>query len=159
MKFVSDIGISAEHPSVFWMFSSIDGNFEDFCVMSWRFLFLTDAISESDVSLTVIVRSSLRNMDVSYLVNWVDCIADGPAVSGCVGGAAIGTGGPERNICVKSGLFTNASSSLGLRFGICILKPRATLLEADMQERPEEITLMSSVSLCCVSSFFCPNFS
>ena len=113
MKLVSDIGISAEHPSVFWMFSTIDGDFEEFfCFLSWRLLLLTDDASESDVSLAVIVRFSIRNIGVSCLVDRVYCSADSPAVSGWVGGAEIGVGGLKCSICVKSGQFTNASLCL-----------------------------------------------
>ena len=139
MQIVSEICISADYPSVLWIFSTMDGEFENFfCFLSWRLLFLTDEVSESDVLLTVMVRLSLRNMGVSCLDDGFDCIADGPAVSDWVGGAAIGTCGPKCSICVKSGLFAKASSCLGLRFGIGTFKAWATLLEMDIQERPEK---------------------
>ena len=99
-------------------------------------LLLTDEVSESDASLIVMVRLSLRNIRVCCLVDGVDCVADGPTVSGRLGDAAIGTSGLKCNICVKCGLFANASSCLGLSFRIRTLRARATLLEVDMQERP-----------------------
>ena len=119
------------------MFSTSDGDFEDFfCFLSWRLLLLTDDVSESDISLRVrlslrkIVRLSLRKMGVSFLVNGVDCVADGPAISSWVGGAAIGTGGLKWCICVRSGLFTKASSCLGLRLGNHILRARQRYLKS-----------------------------
>ena len=73
MKFVLEIGISAEHPSVFSIFSKLDDDIGDFlCFWSWLLLLLTDDESDSDVSLTVIVRFSLRNKGVNYLVDGVN---------------------------------------------------------------------------------------
>ena len=61
----------------------MDDKFGDFFYfLSWRLLHLTDDESDSDVSLTVIVRFSLRNMGVNCLVDGVNCDADGPAISG-----------------------------------------------------------------------------
>ena len=51
----------------------------------------------------------------------------------------------------------NASPCLGLRFGIGIFKTRAALLEVDIQERPEEITLTSSVCFRLRFNFLLPN--
>ena len=146
MKLVSETGRSLENPSVFWMFSTTDleaGAF--FCFISWLLILLTDDVSDSEVSFTSIIRFSLRKMGVSCLANKVDCHTDGPAVSGWVGGAAIGTGGLKCCIWVKSGLYLNTSSCFGFCFGIRFLKTRATLLEVEIHERPEEITLTWSV--------------
>ena len=74
----------------------------------------------------------------------VVCVIDGPAIAGCVGGAAIGTGGLKCRVCFRSGQFWIASSCLGLRSCVLIFKARATLLEVEMQDRPEDTKLMSS---------------
>ena len=59
----------------------MDEDFGDFFgFLSWRLLLLTDDESDSDVSRTVIVRFSLRNMGVDCLVDGVNCVADGPAI-------------------------------------------------------------------------------
>ena len=90
------------------------------------------------------MRFSFRKRGVICRADGVDCDADGLATSGCVGGATIGTGGLKCSICVRSGRFGNASSCLGLRFGIRIFNAPATLPEVEMQERPEETILTSS---------------
>ena len=71
----------------------------------------------------------------------VGCDADGPARAGCVVGAAIGTRGLKCSICVTSVRFWNASSCLGLRFGILIFNARSTLPEVEIQDRPEKTML------------------
>ena len=108
-------------------------------------LLLIEDVSKSEVSLTAIVRFSLRKVGVNCLADGIDCGADGPVVSVWIGGAEIGTGGLKCSICVKPGLFMKASSCLGLRFGILTVKARATLLEMERQESQEARTLTSSV--------------
>ena len=75
-----------------------------------------------------------------------------------VGGVAIGTGGLKCSNGVKSGLLMNASSCFGFHFGICIFNARATLLEVEIHERPEEITLTSSVCFRLRFIFLLPKF-
>ena len=157
MKVITEIGSSVEYPSVFWIFSTTDCDFNVFfCFLWWRLLLLIEYVSESEVLLNAIVRFSLRKIGVIYLADGVDCSADGLVVSGWVGGAAIGTSRLKCSICVKSGLFMNASSCRGLRFGICIFNARATLLELEIQERPEEITLTLSVCFRLRFTFLLP---
>ena len=128
------------------MFSTTDCEVDVFfCFSSWRLLLLTDDVSDSEVSLTSMVRFALRRMGVGVLIDVVDFDADGPALSVWLGGGAIETGGLKCSIWVKPCLFTNALSGFVVRFGICIFNARATMLELEIHERPEEITLTSSV--------------
>ena len=128
-----------------------------FLLFSKRFLLLIDNVSESDVSLNVIFRFSLRKMGVSCL-GVIDCVANGPAWIGCVGGAASVIGGLKWRICVKSGLLTKALSCFGLHLGMRFLSARATLLEVDIHDRPDEMTLTLPAVVCFAWSFCYPSF-
>ena len=114
-------------------------------------------MSESDVSLNEIFRFSLRRIGVSCF-DGATCGADGPVVIGWVGGAASGTGGLKWRTRVKSDQLIKASLCFGLRLGIRILSARATLLEVDIQDLPDEMTLTSSD--CCLFRliFLLPRF-
>ena len=113
MKVVSEIGSSVEYPSVFWILCTVDCGWEFFfCFLSWRLIPMTKEVSESDMLLTFftflqrrILRFSFRKIGDNCRAEGVDCDADVPATLGCVGGAAIGSGGLKCNICVKSGRF------------------------------------------------------
>ena len=153
---VLESGISVEYPSVFRIFSTNDC--DDFFCLRVLLLFLTDDVSESDVSLIVSCRLLvLRKIGVGICVVVV-CTADGPASFGLGGRGAIATDGLKFNICVWSGLLMKASSCFGFRFGILIFRKRATLLAEEIKDLPEDTTLTSSACFLFLLIFLSPVF-
>ena len=66
MNVESEIGSSVEYPSVFWIFCKMDwGSKLFFCLLRWRLLLLTEEVSESDLSITGIIRFSFRKIGVT----------------------------------------------------------------------------------------------
>ena len=137
-------------------FSTIVCDFWDF-FFTVLLLFLIEDVSESDVSLTVILRFQVfRKMGVGcFCTDDASCAPDGPAVSD---NATCGAIGLKFNICVRSGRFWNASSYFGFLFGTLIFNDLAILLAVDMKDRPEETTLTSSVCFLLRFIFFSPVF-
>ena len=115
-------------------------------------------MSESDVSLRVsCLLLDFGRISVGTFVEAVRA-ADGPAAFGVGGGGATGAGGLKCNTWVRSGRFRKASSCFGFHFGILILRDRAILLADDIQDLPEDITLMSLACFLFLLIFLSPVF-
>ena len=85
-------------------------------------LFLTEDVSESDVSLIVTCRLLVfRKIGVGICGEAI-CTAEGAASFGLGGGGAIWAGGLKCNIWVGSGLLVKASSSLDCATGFSFLE-------------------------------------
>ena len=122
-----------------------------------RSLFRIEEVSESDVSLIVSWRFEVfRKMGVGLgCTDEAICAPDGPAVFDVANCGAIGL---NLNICVRSGLFRNASSCFGFLLGILIFNDLAILLAVEIHDRPDETTLTSSVCLLLRLIFLSPVF-
>ena len=156
IKSVLDSGISVEYPSVFLIFSTNDC--DDLFCLRVLLLFLTEDISESDISLIVSCRLLVFRKIGVDICGVVFCTADGPASFGLGVGGAIGADGLKGYIWVRSGLLMKASSCLGLRVAILIFRERATLLAEEIQDLPEDTTLMSSTCFLFLLIFLSPVF-
>ena len=122
-----------------------------------RLLFRIEEVSESDVSLIVSWRFEVfRKMSVGFVcTDEAICAPDGPAVFDVANFGAIGL---NLSICVKSGLFRNASSCFGFLLGILIFNDLAILLAVEIHDRPDETTLTPSVCLLLRLIFLSPVF-